>query len=112
MNAQAVVAYRPCGCLDEIYDPEHFNWQGTDELEALGFKCELMDGDDAEAIPYVECEHGSTQQQLAALVKKQAGEIAKMEGIMHEQARLLSEIVARNNTPMNDSLKPCPFVID
>ncbi len=74
MNAQAVVARRPCGCVAHVL-PSFRVKEDCGGLEANGMSVEVIPFEGAGLKKCGPCEHGSTQQQLAALVKKQAGEI-------------------------------------
>lgn len=74
----ALIGRRPCGCVERVEFPSDGPGRFTPEADLIsdGLTVEHMEEDEAEYVPVPDCPHGSVQQQLAALVKKQAKEIA------------------------------------
>ncbi len=83
MNPKAIVATRPCGCVAHVL-PSFRVKEDCAGLELNGMSVEVIPFEGAGLKKCGPCEHGSTQQQLAALVKKQAGEIKELTARLTE----------------------------
>lgn len=81
----ALVGRRPCGCVVAC-DVKPFIG-AKEDMESRGYLVTECTEREAESVWNNEarnCSHGSTQQQLAAIVKKQAGEIAELRSALRD----------------------------